>query len=276
MNKIDSNKWDDKIAELYDNYCRLSGNVYSVNAEEMIRHFPHHFHERVIDLACGTGMVSSTLMEKKPERIKELIAVDASEDMLRKYIQNLSHHKVRIEDYVSYAEDIHELPIAPVDSVLCGYGIWHFNLDTALKNISSRLRPGGYFVFSFFSNIFLLPNQERISPDFYDRIEDNLSEFAQKKGIDHNNMFGRKIEFGTLEKKLSSNGMRIQDMNIIRNSENHNYDSAMELFGRRTFYKLFPNIPQDEGYSAFRELSDRIFNEEGYMSETLVIVARKM
>ena len=117
-----SSNWvhDDRLLSQMVEQAQLSGN------------------EIVLDVACGTGLVSKSFKSKAAK----VIGLDISEDMTkqsREFVDEL---------IISSVEK--EIPIQneSVDVVVCRQGLQFVNLNLALKQIWRVLKPGGKVVFT--------------------------------------------------------------------------------------------------------------------------------
>lgn len=101
---------------------------------------------RVLDFACGTGLVSEALAPYA----KQIIGVDISPDMVRVYNEKMYNHGIPKEEMQAIVADIMEPGQAPVpefqnfDAAVASMCYHHLE-DTAraTKALASRLRSGG-------------------------------------------------------------------------------------------------------------------------------------
>ena len=105
----------------------------------------------VLDLACGTGAMTQSLL-KRLKGCDRIYAVDPSSEMLvraraKRYLKEVGEKVVFIE---ASAE---ELPLASesIDTVMVAYGVRNFSdRQKALREVYRVLRPGGrLFVLEF-------------------------------------------------------------------------------------------------------------------------------
>lgn len=88
MGKFHRIYWSEKFdwkhySKLYDLYCRMSGNYYTQSATVLTNLAKLSNSSNVVDLACGTGALTSEIL-KKYKGIK-ILAIDFSKDMLFYY-----------------------------------------------------------------------------------------------------------------------------------------------------------------------------------------------
>jgi len=122
--------WD---AELYH---RVSDFQFGLGLEVLDR-LALRGDETVLDAGCGTGRVTQTLVERLPGG--HVIAVDASEDMVRKARETLRGSvEVRRMDLAELELD------RPVDAIL-STAVFHWipDHDRLFAHLHAALRPGG-------------------------------------------------------------------------------------------------------------------------------------
>jgi radical SAM superfamily enzyme YgiQ (UPF0313 family) len=90
----------------------------------------------VLDIACGTGMVSKQFKG----RVKEVIGLDLSTQMS----EQAQNHVDRM--IISSVENI-PLPDQSVDVAVCRQGLQFVNLNRAMQEVMRVLKPGGRVVF---------------------------------------------------------------------------------------------------------------------------------
>jgi trans-aconitate 2-methyltransferase len=123
--------WD---AETYD---RVSDPQFEWGMEVLER-LELNGDERVLDAGCGSGRVTAELRKRLPEG--EVVAVDGSESMLAKALENLG------DERITYSEqDLAELALdEPVDVVFSTATFhWLPDHDNLFRRIAGVLRPGG-------------------------------------------------------------------------------------------------------------------------------------
>ena len=101
---------------------------------------------RVLEIACGTGVVTRVLRERLP-RDATIVATDLNAAMLEFAQQKLSG-RAGIEYRVADAQEL-PFPDASFDTVVCQFGIMFVpDKDRFAREALRVLRPGGRFVFS--------------------------------------------------------------------------------------------------------------------------------
>ncbi|TSB47761.1 class I SAM-dependent methyltransferase [Alkalicoccobacillus porphyridii] len=101
--------------------------------------------KKVLDIGCGSG---HSLRYMSNKEAAELWGVDLSETQLDAARQTLKNMKTHL--YCGAMEEDVGLPVSYFDVVYSIYAIgWTTNLSETFKLISSYLKPGGYFIFSW-------------------------------------------------------------------------------------------------------------------------------
>jgi len=119
----------------------LVEHIHRPAAEYLIEVACPRLGERVLDLACGTGIVAR-LVAPKIGSEGSIRAVDVSREVLV-LAQKLYHATVLFETHAARAE---ALPFHDdhFDLVVCAHGLQHFaHPDQACREMARVLRPGG-------------------------------------------------------------------------------------------------------------------------------------
>ena len=131
-------------AEIYDNYAKTASTYRETN-QDLVRLATIEPDMQVIDLACGTGMTSTTLLNVLDESGK-IYAVDAAEAMLDIAKQNITADN--IEFFHIPSDQLHTVTNEPVDRILCNSAFWQLPADETLTAINSVLKSDGRLVFN--------------------------------------------------------------------------------------------------------------------------------
>ena len=95
---------------------------------------------RVLDLACGTGILTLEIARRFPEA--RVVGVELREEYLSFARKKVASHGVRNVELVhSAAEDYHSH--APFDAVVSSYLAKYAELDRLTRHTAAMLRPGG-------------------------------------------------------------------------------------------------------------------------------------
>jgi anaerobic magnesium-protoporphyrin IX monomethyl ester cyclase len=145
----------------------------------------------VLDIACGTGMVSKQFKG----RVKEVIGLDISEEMsaqAKPYLDRM---------IISSVESI-PLEDASVDICVCRQGLQFVNLHKAMREVMRVLKPGGRVVFCHLNAYGL-----------YDRTD--AFEIQALRNPARVNFFIP----GDLESVLEEHGMKVTEVGQVRSRE---------------------------------------------------------
>jgi len=137
-------KFSGSIPEAYDRY--LGPMFFQPYAEDLATRFEVKEHSSVLELACGTGILTRVLRTRLPAKAK-LTATDLNEPMFRN-----AANKLREGEAVHWLQaDACSLPFgnSMFDAVVCQFGIM-FVPDKAMAAREARrvLKPGGLFLFN--------------------------------------------------------------------------------------------------------------------------------
>ena len=126
-------EWD---AEVYDRVAQPQFEW----SQEVLERLPLDGDETVLDAGCGSGRVTEQLVERLPRG--RVIAVDASEDMVRKARERLGD---RAEVQRS---DLAELELREAVDVVFSNAVFHWvpDHDRLFARLHQALRPGGRLV----------------------------------------------------------------------------------------------------------------------------------
>jgi SAM-dependent methyltransferase len=136
----DSTRAWDLSAERYAAFASRSG-LYRYSAEAMVARADLQPGHVVVDLACGTGVVSEAILGRPEGERVELFAVDFSEGML-----GMARRRVRagnVHFRRGRAEDLGQLVTRPVDRLFCHAAFWQFDAKAVLGELGRTLAPSG-------------------------------------------------------------------------------------------------------------------------------------
>jgi ubiquinone/menaquinone biosynthesis C-methylase UbiE len=157
----------------------------------------------VVDLACGSGLTTRTILSKIGEKCT-IYAVDFAKEMLRQARQVISSHAVHFIH--ASADDFSRHIPEPVDCVFCNAAFWHFpDANAVLSEIHTILKTTGRFLFN-------LPDQQF---DFGDglwsqmalAVADCLQQPQKNETLQYS--------YRTIEALATGNGFRIVDFKTI-------------------------------------------------------------
>jgi ubiquinone/menaquinone biosynthesis C-methylase UbiE len=144
---MDSIKFAGSIAENYEKY--LTSVFFTEPAKDIISRVPKDT-VSILELACGTGMVTRMLREKFPEA--KITATDINPDMLK-----VAKEKLEGKSGIEWAEvNAEEIPYGDntFDCVICQYGIMFVPDKQKMVGEAFRvLKPGGTFLFNTWDSL---------------------------------------------------------------------------------------------------------------------------
>ena len=137
------------IPELYDRY--LGPLLFHGFADDLVSRLPITDPMRILETACGTGIVTERLVERMP-RHASVLATDLNEAMIAQARARLGEG-AQVDWQVADATSL-TLPSASFDAVVCQFGLMFFPDKTAGVTETLRvLRPGGTYLFNVWDSI---------------------------------------------------------------------------------------------------------------------------
>lgn len=135
-------QWEDEAnARQYDDFARRY-QMYRLLSSDLVRRAGIGPGDRVLDLACGTGITTESILEALGPAGR-VVGVDASAAML-----DLARHHVRDErvEWVNTpAETLRPDVGGPFDVVVCNSAIWQVEMPEVIAHVAALLAPGGRF-----------------------------------------------------------------------------------------------------------------------------------
>jgi ubiquinone/menaquinone biosynthesis C-methylase UbiE len=137
------------IPAAYDRY--LGPVLFQPYAEDLAERLKVEANSCVLELACGTGILTRVLRDRLPASTR-LVATDLNEPMIRHAAQ-----KFRTGETVEWGEaDASNLPFdeASFDAVVCQFGMMFLPDKTQGAGEARRvLKPGGVFLFNVWDSL---------------------------------------------------------------------------------------------------------------------------
>ncbi|MEY2564520.1 MAG: hypothetical protein QOH88_2713 [Verrucomicrobiota bacterium] len=135
------------IPENYDRY--LGPSFFEPYANDMAARLDPARHRRVLEIACGTGIVTRRLRERLTDDAS-LVATDLNPAMLT-LAQNTA-----VENVTWREADATALPFddGSFDAVVCQFGVMFFpDKEKAFREAHRVLSPGGVFLFNVWDSL---------------------------------------------------------------------------------------------------------------------------
>ena len=140
-----SSVWEDQLnAQFYEEYAQQFP-MYRQLGEKLVELAgPFQPGMTVLDLACGTGVVTAQFVEKMGTA-GTVIGVDLSASMLA-----IARRKLpEVTFYQAQTEHLAELlPAVSVDLAVCSSAFWQMQARPVLEGLNQVLKPGGRFLFN--------------------------------------------------------------------------------------------------------------------------------
>ncbi|MFH0948951.1 MAG: class I SAM-dependent methyltransferase [Candidatus Aenigmatarchaeota archaeon] len=135
-------------SRLYNKYCKLKNNYYSLSSSKLVRCVKLTKDAKIVDMACGTGVMTSQLLKKYPKF--SIFAIDLSKEMLAYYQKNFRDQikKGQIKAVHGNAEQINRYTSEKYDVVFIASAFWDLEIEIMLKNVSKILNKNGIFAFN--------------------------------------------------------------------------------------------------------------------------------
>lgn len=137
------------IPETYDRY--LGPVVFKPFAQDLVARLPTSGAGTLLEIACGTGIVTEQLVEHLPEGW-EITATDISESMLS-YAKTKGRYRDRVTWQVADALSL-PFPDGSFNIVVCQFGMMFFpDKPAAVREIHRVLKPHGTFLFNVWESL---------------------------------------------------------------------------------------------------------------------------
>jgi ubiquinone/menaquinone biosynthesis C-methylase UbiE len=137
------------IPENYDRY--LGPSFFEPFARDLVARLDRASHRNVLEIACGTGIVTRRLRDHLSAETK-LVATDLNPVMFL-----LAQNKFSQSENVTWREaDANALPFADgsFDAAVCQFGVMFFpEKEAAMRETHRVLRPDGVFLFNVWDSL---------------------------------------------------------------------------------------------------------------------------
>src|SRR5437016_5070372 len=147
--KVEHAKFSGSIPAAYDRY--LGPILFQSYAEDLMNRLGAGENSSVLELACGTGILTRVLRDRLPATAR-LVATDLNEPMIANAASKFAQNE-RIEWKQA---DASSLPFddQSFDAIVCQFGVMFFP-DKALSAREAHrvLKPGGVFLFNVWDSM---------------------------------------------------------------------------------------------------------------------------
>lgn len=131
----------EKAALVYDAHATIQKHAAKKLAELIKEKTP----ERILEIGCGTGHLTSQLSAKFPDA--KILATDAAANMLRIARQNLSQQSGKIS-FQQFDPEVGKIN-GTFDLIIAGMVIhWFEDIEVTINHLRAQLKPEGAFYFS--------------------------------------------------------------------------------------------------------------------------------
>lgn len=137
----------------FERYQQLRQNPKSFNEivekPTMLSLLPDLTNKTVLDLACGTGEHLALYLSNQANSV---IGIDLSKEMLKQAEKNLKNINPNKNNFIllqSPLENLANIILEPVDIITSSFAFHYIeDFTTLLNDISQKLKPNGYLIFS--------------------------------------------------------------------------------------------------------------------------------
>ena len=131
--------WDSSATD-YATFASHS-RIYKDTAEALVRLAEIKAGMTIVDLACGSGLVTESILRRRGGNKVTIMATDFSEQMLAAARERIPSARVTFR--CEAAEHLSRVVEGHVDRVLCNAAFWQFDREAALAQIARVLEPSG-------------------------------------------------------------------------------------------------------------------------------------
>ncbi len=164
------------VPQTYHTY--LGPMIFDAYARDMARRLTTRANDRILELACGTGIVTKEIARTMPPAAT-LLATDLNEAMI-----NVARPFLGADPRVSYqAVDACSLPFADqsFDSIACQYGLMFFpDKVKSMQEARRVLKPGGRYILNVWDSLAHNPIPRTVHECLAARYSENPPQFLAK------------------------------------------------------------------------------------------------
>ena len=203
----------------------------------------------VVDLACGAGLTSRTILDLLGEEVS-IYAVDIAQEMLRQAKRAIGSEAVHFIH--AGADDFSQHIPERVDRFLCNSAFWHFpDPDAVLREVDAVIKPiTGRFLFN-------IPDQEF---DFGDGTDSEMAHvvalFLRGSAV-HDAGTYPEFSLDRIRTLACANGFHVADFRIL-SIPLHREDLVRFYSIPHVSVRWFPDLPVDQRALAVRRAFDAL------------------
>ncbi len=163
------------IPAIYEEY--LGPVLFEPYALDLKERLPQHKLKDILEIACGTGVVTSHLLDILPPSGK-ITATDINPDML-----NMAKKKIKDERVVWSVADAQDLLFNDhaFDAVVCQFGVMFFaDKLKAFQEVGRVLKKGSVFIFNTWDKIENNAAVEIVNKNVQSEFAEDAPDFLQK------------------------------------------------------------------------------------------------
>lgn len=132
-----------EYAKRYNQYCKTKGNYYEKSSKFLLEITPLNKNEIILDLGCGTGVMSKEILRKYP--YIRIFANDLSKEALEYYKKNFKREietgQIRVIE--GNAENINSAIREKIDKIFISSALWDMEIKALFSNLKNILKENG-------------------------------------------------------------------------------------------------------------------------------------
>ncbi len=151
MAESSEREWhSERTAHAYEEYAQAH-SMYKATAHDLVAIAGFTPGMTVVDVACGTGIVTEAILERLGET-GSVTGVDRSSEMLA--VAGRKIQAANVTFVQSLAERLNEVIKVTADVAVCNSAFWQIRMSEALTALGIILKAGGRFVFNLSHGFF--------------------------------------------------------------------------------------------------------------------------
>lgn len=240
-------------------------NLYRDSAGAMVRLAGIEPGMTVVDLGCGSGIVTESILKEEGAEGVRIIAVDFSTEMLANARRRITSPNVHF--HYERAEKLSHLLDEKVDRVLCNAAFWHFDKEKVYAEIGKVLKPNGKcFIgvpvqdFRIF-DIYKVYDEHRVIWMILE--EKALRGYVGIRPADIKERHSKGLDKGEVLGYLSNHKLkldRVESVSIVLSPKDHIDFLRIPIMVKNSYF--FKGVPEKE----IQEILDVVENQLEWMS----------